>query len=141
MRPHFIRPLLARGRFATYREANAWFRAHVESGVAVPKPSLEEAIALVHAAGGVRGAGAPGLLPAGRLPVAERLAVLRGLGLDGVELEYPYHSCSKDQFTVEQERAFVDELRAAGEALGMRFTRGSDCHTAADFDRVYGPVA
>jgi hypothetical protein len=141
MRPHFIRPLLARGRFATYREANAWFRAHVESGVAVPKPSLEEAIALVHAAGGVAVLAHPGYYQRAGLPVAERLAVLRGLGLDGVELEYPYHSCSKDQFTVEQERAFVDELRAAGEALGMRFTRGSDCHTAADFDRVYGPVA
>ena len=140
MRPHFIRPLLARGRFATYREANAWFRAHVESGVAVPKPSLEEAIALVHAAGGVSVLAHPGYYQRAGLPVAERLAVLRGLGLDGVELEYPYHSCSKDQFTVEEEAALVAEIRAAGEALGMRFTRGSDCHTAADFDRVYGPV-
>jgi 3',5'-nucleoside bisphosphate phosphatase len=141
MRPHFIRPLLARGRFATYREANAWFRAHVESGVAVPKPSLEEAIALVHASGGVAVLAHPAYYQRAGLPVAERLAVLRGLGLDGVELEYPYHSCSKDQFSLDEERAFVAELRAAGEALGMRFTRGSDCHTAADFDRVYGPPA
>jgi 3',5'-nucleoside bisphosphate phosphatase len=141
MRPHFIRPLLARGRFASYREANAWFRAHVESGVRVPKPSLEDAIALVHGAGGVAVLAHPGYYQRAGLPVAERLAVLRGLGLDGVELDYPYHSCSKDQFSLDEERAFVAEVRAAGEALGLRFTRGSDCHTAADFDRVYGPAA
>jgi predicted metal-dependent phosphoesterase TrpH len=140
MRPHFIRPLLARGRFESYREANAWFRAHVESGVPVPKPSLEDAIALVHAAGGAAVLAHPGYYQRAGLPVAERLAVLRGLGLDGVELEYPYHSCSKDQFSLGEETAFVAEVRAAGEALGMRLTRGSDCHTAADFDRVYGPA-
>lgn len=139
MRPHFIRPLLARGRFASYREANAWFRAHVEAGVPVPKPTLEEAIALVHDAGGSAVLAHPGYYQRAGLPVAERLAVLRGLGLDGIELEYPYHSCSKDQFSMEEETAFVAEIRAAGEALGLRFTRGSDCHTAADFDRVYGP--
>jgi predicted metal-dependent phosphoesterase TrpH len=141
MRPHFIRPLLAAGRFASYREANAWFRANVESGVRVPKPSLEDAIALVHGAGGVAVLAHPGYYQRAGLPVAERLAVLRGLGLDGVELDYPYHSCSKDQFSLDEERAFVAEIRAAGEALGLRFTRGSDCHTAADFDRVYGPAA
>jgi 3',5'-nucleoside bisphosphate phosphatase len=140
MRPHFIRPLLARGRFPSYREANAWFRANVESGVPVPKPSLEDAIALVHGAGGAAVLAHPGYYQRAGLPVAERLAVLRGLGLDGVELDYPYHSCSKDSFSLEEERAFIEELRAAGEALGLRFTRGSDCHTAADFDRVYGPA-
>jgi len=141
MRPHFIRPLLARGHFASYREANAWFRAHVESGVSVPKPSLEDAIGLVHAAGGIAVLAHPGYYQRAGLPVAERLAVLRGLGLDGVELDYPYHSCSKDQFSPEEETAFVAEIRAAGEALGLRLTRGSDCHTSADFDRVYGPAA
>jgi predicted metal-dependent phosphoesterase TrpH len=141
MRPHFIRPLLARGRFASYREANAWFHTHVESGVSVPKPSLEDAIALVHGAGGSAVLAHPGYYQRAGLPVGERLAVLRGLGLDGVELDYPYHSCSKDQFSLDEERAFIDEIRAAGEALGLRFTRGSDCHTAADFDRVYGPAA
>jgi hypothetical protein len=30
-------------------------------------------------------------------------------------------------------------LRAAAEPLDLRFTRGSDSHTAADFARVYGP--
>jgi hypothetical protein len=70
--------------------------------------------------------------------VAERLPVLRGLGLDGVELDYPYQACSPHQWTLEQERAFAAEVRAAAEPLGLRLTRGSDSHTPEDFDRVYG---
>jgi hypothetical protein len=35
---------------------------------------------------------------------------------------------------------FTVALRAAGKALALRFTRGSDAHGPADFDRVYGPA-
>jgi len=33
---------------------------------------------------------------------------------------------------------FRENLRARGEGLGLAFTRGSDAHSKADFDRVYG---
>jgi len=138
MKPHFIRPLIAQGRFATYDEANAWFHRHVRSGVDVPRPPLEDAIALVHGAGGWTSLAHPGYYEKDGYPVAERLAVLRGMGLDGIELEYPYRSCSPHQWSLDEEEAFIAEVRRAADALGMRTTRGSDCHTAADFDRVYG---
>ena len=32
MRPHFIRPLVARGRFATYQHGREWFHANVRDG-------------------------------------------------------------------------------------------------------------
>lgn len=138
MRPHFIRPLLKQGRFATYPEANAWFRQHVTCDDAVPLPPLEDAIALVHDAGGWTALAHPGYYEKAGYPVAERLAVLRGTGLDGIELEYPYALCSPHQWTREEETAFVAEVRRAADALGMRTTRGSDCHTAEDFARRYG---
>lgn len=138
MKPHFIRPLIRQGRFATYDEANAWFHQHVESGVSVPRPTLEEAIALVHGAGGWTALAHPGYYEKDGYPVAERLAVLRGMGLDGVELEYPYHACSPHQWTRDEEALFIAEVRRAADGLGMRTTRGSDCHTAADFEKVYG---
>ena len=139
MRPHFIRPLLAQGRFATYDEANAWFREHVRSGVAgAPAVAGGRDRARPRApAGGPLSRTRATTSKAG-YPVAERLAVLRGMGLDGVELDYPYHACSPHQWSREEESAFIAEIRAAADAMGMRTTRGSDCHTAADFEKVYG---
>lgn len=137
MRPHFIRPLLKQGRFATYVEANAWFRANVTCDDEVPLPPIEDAIAMVHDAGGWTALAHPGYYEKAGYPVAERLAVLRGMGLDAIELDYPYATCSPHQWTREDEAAFIAEVRRAADALGMRTTRGSDCHTAEDFAKRY----
>ena len=139
MKPHFIRPLLRQGRFETYEDADEWFERHVRGcGVDVPRPPLGDAIAMVQGAGGWTALAHPGHYERAGYPVAERLAVLRGMGLDGVELEYPYHSRSPQRWSLDEERSFLAELRRAADALGMRTTRGSDCHTAADFVKVYG---
>jgi hypothetical protein len=145
MKPHFIHALRARtARFPTYEAANDWYRENVKAGVGVPRPSLAEAIALVHGAGGRAVLAHPAYyeLEPGKprhLAITARLAELRALGLDGVELEYPYHACSPHVFSPEAERDYVEALRAAAEPLGLSFTRGTDCHSAADFERAYGP--
>jgi predicted metal-dependent phosphoesterase TrpH len=141
MRPHFIHPLLRKGLFDTYEDANGWYRKNIKAGVAVPKPPFEEAIGLIHGAGGWSCLAHPGYYAKDGFPVAERLPILRGLGLDGVELEYPYHTCSPHRFSADEERTFVDEVRRVGEAVGLRFTRGTDCHTKNDFERRYAPEA
>ncbi len=138
MKPHFIHPLLDRGRFATYEEANAWYKKNVKAGVAGPKPVLGQAIALVHGAGGWAALAHPGYYEKAGVPMAARLPVLAQAGLDGVELTYPYHACSPHVFSAAEESAFIEGIRSAGEILGLRFTRGSDIHTTADFDKVYG---
>jgi predicted metal-dependent phosphoesterase TrpH len=138
MRPHFIRPLVARGLFASYAQAREWFRANVRSGVTVPKPSMAEAIAMVHAAGGEAVLAHPGYYWKDGFPVLEELPALRALRLDGVELDYPYASSSPDLFPDGDAERFVAALRASAEALSLRLTRGSDAHGPADLDRVYG---
>jgi 3',5'-nucleoside bisphosphate phosphatase len=140
MRPHFIHPILERtGRFATYEEANAWYREKVQSGVSVPKPTITEAVALIHGAGGWAVLAHPAYYERERgLQVTARLAELRALGLDGVEMDYPYHKCSPHVFSPEQERAYAAQLRDVAEPLGLRATRGTDCHSTRDFERVYG---
>ncbi len=138
MRPHFIRPLVARGLFATYQEGRDWFHALGSTGVTVPKPKVADAVAMVHAAGGRAVLAHPGYYWKDGFPVLERLPALRALGLDGVELDYPYASSSPELFVNGDAERFRDDLRAAGDALGLAFTRGSDAHSKADFDRVYG---
>jgi 3',5'-nucleoside bisphosphate phosphatase len=138
MRPHFVRPLLKRGRFATYDEGAAWFRDNVQPGIVVPKPPLSDAIALIKGAGGWTALAHPAYYQEAGRDVAAGLASLARLGLDGLELDYPYARCSPDRFTVQEEARRISVLREAGERAGLRFTRGSDCHTAADFEKVYG---
>jgi predicted metal-dependent phosphoesterase TrpH len=139
MKPHFIHPLLDRGLFSTYEEANAWYREKVKAGVPVPKPPLAEAIRLIRGAGGWTVLAHPGYYEKAGVAIVPRLAALAALGLEGVELDYPYHACSPDLFDAAGEAAFIARVRAGGEALGLRFTRGSDIHTASDFEKVYGP--
>jgi predicted metal-dependent phosphoesterase TrpH len=138
MKPHFIHPLLARGAFPTYEAANAWYRQNVQSGITVAKPPLPAAISLVHEAGGWAILAHPGYYEKSGVPIVTRLAELAGLGLDGVELDYPYHLCSPERFSQADVQGFSLRLGEAAARLGLRVTRGSDCHTRADFARVYG---
>jgi len=140
MRPHLIRPLVARGLFATYQDGRDWFHAHARAGVSVPKPAMDAAIGMIHAAGGRAVLAHPGYYWKDGFPILDELGALRALGLDGVELDYPYASSSPGMFASGEAQHFVSALRAAGEGLGLAFTRGSDAHGPADFDRVYGPV-
>jgi predicted metal-dependent phosphoesterase TrpH len=140
MRAHLIRPLVERGRFAAYEQGAKWFHAHARTGVVVPKPTLEQAIGMVHEAGGRAVLAHPGYYWKDGFAVLERLPALRTSGLDGVELDYPYASSSPGLFMDGDAERFTTALRAAGEALGLGFTGGSDAHRPADFDRVYGPA-
>jgi 3',5'-nucleoside bisphosphate phosphatase len=141
MRPHLIRPLLARGCFATYQEGRDWFHENARAGVRVPKPDIADAIRMVHAAAGEAVLAHPAYYWKDGCPILDRLVSLRADGLDGVELDYPYASSSPELFGDGDEERFAAALRAKGDALGLRFTRGSDAHGPADFDRVYGPAA
>lgn len=140
MRPHFIRPLLEQGRFGTYQEGRDWYRQNVNTDVVVPKAPFESALSMIHAAGGWAVLAHPGYYEKDGFPLLERLPALRELGLDGIELDYPYRSSSPELFSDQDERELRASLRAAGEELGLRFTRGSDAHRPADFERVYGPA-
>jgi predicted metal-dependent phosphoesterase TrpH len=140
MKPHFIHPLLDKGLFPTYQAANAWYKQNVRSGIEVAKPPLERAIALVHSAGGWTVLAHPAYYEKGGVPVVTRLAELAALGLDGVELEYPYEIGSPGQFTRAEREEYTARLREAATGLGLRMTRGSDGHTLTDLRRVYGPA-
>lgn len=137
MKPHFIHPLLAKGLFPTYEAANAWYKQNVRSGIEVAKPPLGEAIRLVHSAGGWAVLAHPAYYEKSGVPVVERLAELAALGLDGVELEYPYEICSPGRFTRAEREGYVARLRETAAGLGLRMTRGSDGHTLEDLRRVY----
>jgi predicted metal-dependent phosphoesterase TrpH len=140
MRGHLIRPLVAQGRFASYEEGQAWLEENVPEEVVVPKPTVAQAVTMIASAGGWTSLAHPGYYWKDGFPILERLPALKDLGVAAVELEYPYRSCSPGLFSEDDEREFTASLRVAGAELGLRFTRGSDAHGAADLEKVYGPT-
>ncbi len=121
-RPHVARALVAVGACADVEDAFAKFlrrgKAAFEPNTAL---SAGEAIALVHAAGGVAvlahpplSAGADG--PGGLAAFVERLLPL---GLDGLELWHPSHKATT-----------VRKLGRIARAHGLLETGGSDFHGA-----------
>jgi 3',5'-nucleoside bisphosphate phosphatase len=122
-RPHVARALIAEGWATDARDAfDRYLGAGRPAYVAKEQLSMRDAIAMIHAAGGLAVLAHPG---AGG--TRERLEALRGLGLDGVEVKHPSHSSSD-----------TTRLRALCEQLGMVPSGGSDWHGAADGPRTIG---
>jgi len=113
-RPHIARALVAAGYVETMRDA--FDRYLYDGGPAyVPRARLtpEEAIALIHSAGGAAVLAHPGLL-ADPVAVVERLVPA---GLDGIEVHHPKNH--------ENTRL---NARAQAERHGLIVTGGSDFH-------------
>jgi 3',5'-nucleoside bisphosphate phosphatase len=122
-RPHVARALIAEGWAVDARDA---FDRYLGAGrpAYVPKEqlSMQEAIAMVHDAGGLAVLAHPG---AGG--TRERIEALRALGLDGIEVKHPSHSSSD-----------TARLRGLCEQFAMVMSGGSDWHGASDGPRTIG---
>ena len=124
-RPHLARALIAGGWVRDSRDA---FDRYLAAGrpAYVPKHRLliADAIALVHAGGGLAIVAHPG--PDGRRETVERYVAM---GLDGVEVRHPGHSAED-----------VARLGTLAEFFGLVPSGGSDWHGAAEGARVLGAM-
>ena len=122
-RPHLARVLIEGGWARDSRDA---FERYLGAGrpayVAKHRLSVADAIALVHAGGGLAVLAHPG--PEGRRETIERFVAV---GLDGVEVRHPGHT-GED----------TNRLAALVDFFGLVASGGSDWHGAADGARVLG---
>ena len=122
-RPHVARALID-GAWA--RDSRDAFDRYLGAGrpAYVPKHklSVSDAIALIHAGGGIGILAHPGA--EGRRDTLERYAAL---GLDGVEVRHPGHTAED-----------MNRLGALAGFLGLVPSGGSDWHGASDGPRVLG---
>lgn len=122
-RPHVARALVADGWATDVRDAfDRYLGAGRSAYVAKEQLGMREAIAMVHAAGGLAVLAHPGASG-----TRERIEPLAAMGLDGVEVKHPSHS--------PQDTA---RLRACVDQLGLIPSGGSDWHGAADGPRTIG---
>lgn len=125
-KPHLARAMVAAGYAESVEDAFArYLKQPAFKAAEQPKPTIAQAIALVHEAGGAAVLAHPYEL---RLPDAELSAyldTLLPLGLDGIEVYY--QSYTEAQF------AF---LRGYAQVHGLLMTGGSDFHGEAVKPRV-----
>ena len=122
-RPHVARALVADGWATDVRDAfDRYLGAGRPAYVAKEPLRMPDAIAMIHAAGGLAVLAHPGI--AG---TRERLVALVAMGLDGVEVKHPGHSPSD-----------TNRLLTLCEQLGLVVSGGSDWHGAADGPRTIG---
>jgi 3',5'-nucleoside bisphosphate phosphatase len=122
-RPHVARALVADGWAVDVRDAfDRYLAAGRPAYVAKDQLGMRDAIAMVHAAGGLAVLAHPGATA-----TRERLEALAALGMDGVEVKHPSHS--------PQDTA---RIRTLAEQLGLLPSGGSDWHGAPDGPRTIG---
>ncbi len=112
-RPHIARALVQAGFCATSDEAfDRYLKMHRPAWVPKAKLSVDEAIQLIHQAGGVAVMAHPALNRSDDL-----IPELASLGLDGLECWHSRHSPSD-----------VDRYRRMADQLRLLVSGGSDCH-------------
>jgi len=119
-RPHLAKILVKKGYVPTHDEA---FRQYLGRGARayVPRPvhSAEEAITVLHAAGGIASLAHPVNIDPSLQSIPGLAAELTALGLDGIEAYYPTHNKSI--------RAKLVEIAGQNRLI---VTGGSDYHGA-----------
>lgn len=124
-RPHVAKALIEHGWARDLRDAFDRYLAFGRPAYLEKRRlSLRDAIAMVHACGGIAVLAHPG--PEGG---ATRLAALKEQGLDGVEVLHPGHS-------PEDRRRLLETARA----LDLVPSGGSDSHGATEGGRVIGAM-
>ena len=122
-RPHVARAMIAEGWAADARDAfDRYLGAGRPAFVAKEQLSMRDAIAMIHAAGGLAVLAHPG-----SGGTRERIEGLCALGLDGIEVKHPSHSSSD-----------TTRLRGLCEQFALVMSGGSDWHGAADGPRTIG---
>jgi len=127
-RPHFARVLMQKGYVTSIQEAfDKYLKKGAPAFLEKERFSPEEAIALIHEAGGVAVLAHPGTLSMTRLELPPLFESLSDAGLDGVEVYYSLHS--------EADVAFYLPLL---KRLHLLPTGGSDFHGANKPDIMVG---
>lgn len=117
-RPHIAQAMVARGYVRDQTEAfERWLAKGRPAYVARYRPTAEEAIAVITAAGGVAVLAHPVSLELGEAALIALLRRLRELGLRGLEAHHPEHTPAMRQRYMEIARD-----------LGLVATGGSDFH-------------
>lgn len=140
MNPHLIHAMIDQGLFDDfappdrYKAAQQWMKQNIEVNSVLVKPSSEAIIQLIHQAGGIAVLAHPAYytrdgLPRSMKDLKTMIGNLKDMGMDGIEVVYPYCQEGSREFpTLEEERVAILMLREFAIYYGLQETTGSDAH-------------
>jgi len=135
MKPHLVHLLLRKGLFDEYRKAAQWISRHVSVVTRVPKFPTSEMIHLIKQAGGTTVLAHPGYYEVEKgIDLERMIRDLLPVGLDGLEIIYPYMGTSPAFPDRESEEAAHRRLLVLAEEYGLLGTIGSDAHSITQME-------
>jgi predicted metal-dependent phosphoesterase TrpH len=95
----------------------------------IPKPDVESMIRLIHTAHGVAVLAHPGYYLKNGLDVKQMVGDLKEIGMDGIEVVYPYFQEGSREFpSLAHEQEAVQIIHDLARQYELQETTGSDAH-------------
>src|SRR5262249_976357 len=97
MNPHLIHAMMEQGLFDEhdppdrYKQASIWMKKNISVDSVIEKPTAEVMIRMIHKADGVAVLAHPGYYLKNGLDVNQMVHDLKDIGMDGLEVIYPYY--------------------------------------------------
>jgi predicted metal-dependent phosphoesterase TrpH len=135
MNPHLIHAMIDAGLFDEhhpadrYKKAQKWMKQNIQVDAPIEKPSAETMLKIIHGAGGIGVLAHPGYYLKDGLDVRQMVSDLKELGLDGLEVIYPYFQEESREFpTLRDEQKAIQILHELAQQYELLETTGSDAH-------------
>jgi 3',5'-nucleoside bisphosphate phosphatase len=135
MNPHLIHAMIDEGLFNDhhpadrYKKAQHWMKQNIHVSSLIEKPTAETMLNLIHNAGGIGVLAHPGYYLKDGLDVHQMISDLKEMGMDGLEVTYPYFQEESREFpSLEDEKEAVQILHELANHFELTETTGSDAH-------------
>jgi predicted metal-dependent phosphoesterase TrpH len=140
MNPHLIHSMINQGLFDDfsapdrYRAAQKWMKENIQVNSIIVKPTSESMIQLIHQSGGIAVLAHPAYysrdgISLGMKDLHAMIGDLKNMGMDGMEVIYPYCQEGSREFpTPDVEKFAVSMLSEFAKHYELQETTGSDAH-------------
>ncbi len=135
MNPHLIHAMIDAGLFDEfhpadrYKKAQQWMKQNIHVDAVIEKPTAETMLNIIHKSGGIGVLAHPGYYLKDGLDVRQMVGDLKEMGMDGLEVIYPYFQEASREFpTLQQEQEAIQILHELAIQFELAETSGSDAH-------------
>ncbi|MCI0415255.1 PHP domain-containing protein [bacterium] len=135
MNPHLIHAMIDEGLFDEfhpadrYKRAQQWMKQNIQVDSVIEKPTAETMLKMIHKSGGIGVLAHPGYYLKDGLDVRQMISDLKEMGMDGLEVTYPYFQEASREFpSLQHEREAIEILHELASQFELLETTGSDAH-------------
>lgn len=135
MNPHLIHEMIDQKLFDSfeppdrYKQAQSWMKKNIRVNSVIQKPAAEAMIRMIHDADGTAVLAHPGYYVKDGYDLQKLVADLKEMGMDGIEVVYPYFQEDSREFpTLEHEKHAVEMIHELAHKFELIESTGSDAH-------------